>query len=63
VLTERAGMDGFLHNGGIEADTTEILAILCYWLVILAALIIGFNTLGLTYITDLLGRVVLFVRR
>ena len=61
VLSERAGMDGFLRNGGIEADTTEILAILCYWLVILAALIIGFNTLGLTYITDLLGRVVLFV--
>jgi flagellar biosynthesis protein FliQ len=29
--------------------------------VILAALVIGFNGLGLTYITDLLGRVLLFV--
>ena len=28
---------------------------------ILAALIIAFNGLGLTYVTDLLGRVVLFV--
>ena len=27
----------------------------------LAALIIGFNGLGLTYITDLLGRIVLFL--
>jgi flagellar biosynthesis protein FliQ len=61
VLTERAGMDGFLRNGGIHADTTDLLALLCYWLVILAALIIGFNSLGLIYITDLLGKVVLFV--
>jgi flagellar biosynthesis protein FliQ len=63
VLTERAGMDGFLRDGGVGADTTEILALLFYWLVILAALVIGFNLLGLTYITDLLGRVVLFVPR
>ena len=56
VVTERAGMDGFLRNGGIRADTTDLLALLCYWLVILAALIVGFNGLGLTYITDLLAR-------
>jgi flagellar biosynthesis protein FliQ len=61
ILTDRAGIDGFLRDGGIQADTTEILALLTYWLVILAALVIGFNGLGLTYITDLLGRVLLFV--
>ena len=61
VVTERAGMDGFLRNGGIQSDTTELFALLCYWLVILAALIVGFNSLGLAYVTDLLARVVLFV--
>lgn len=61
VLTERAGLDGFLHQGGIQTDTTGILGLLIYWLVILAALIIGFNSMGLTYITGLLGQVVLFV--
>jgi hypothetical protein len=61
VLSERAGMDGFLRNGGIHVDTTEILALLCYWLVILAALIIGFNGMGLVYVTDLLTRIVVFV--
>ncbi len=63
VLTERSGMDDFLRNGGIRTDTTALLAILCYWLVILAALVIGFNSLGLAYITDLIGRVFLFVPR
>src|SRR3990172_1219468 len=45
VLTERAGMDGFLRQGGVETDTTGILGMLVYWLVILAALLIGFNSL------------------
>ncbi len=61
VVTDRAGLDGFLRDGGIESDTTEILGVLVYWLVILGALVIGFNTLGLAYVTDLLGRIILFV--
>jgi Mechanosensitive ion channel, conserved TM helix len=61
VLTERAGLEEFLAHGGIQTDTTGIFGLLAYWLVILAALIIGCNSLGLTYITGLLGEVVLFV--
>jgi len=61
VLTEHAGFDGFLRQGGIESDTTDIFGTLIYWLVIFATLVIAFNGLGLTYITDLFGQVVLFV--
>jgi len=61
VLTERSGIDGFLRQGGIRSDTTDIFAVLVYWLVIFIALVIAFNGMGLTYITDLLGQVVLFV--
>ena len=61
VVTDRAGLDGFLRDGGIQADTTEIIGLIVYWLVILGALVVGFNSLGLIYVTDLLGRVILFV--
>lgn len=61
VLTERSGMDGFLQQGGTRADTTDILAVLVYWLAILATLVLAFNSLGLDYVTDLLGRIALFV--
>jgi len=63
VLTERAGIDGFLQQGGTEKDTTEIFGWIAYVLVILASLIVAFNSLGLTQVTDLLGRVLLFVPR
>jgi hypothetical protein len=61
VLTERAGTDHFLQQGGLRGDTTTLFGLFAYWLVILVALIDAFNTLGLTYITDLLHRVVLFM--
>lgn len=61
VVTDRAGIDGFLRDGGIGMDATDILATLVYWIVILTALLIGFNLLGLTYITELISRVLLFV--
>jgi len=60
VLTERAGTDHFLQQGGLRGDTTTLFGLFAYWLVIFAALVIAFNGLGLTYITDLLQRVVLF---
>lgn len=61
VVTEKAGIDRFLKQGGGEADTSHVLGLLVYWLVLLAALMIAFNSMGLAYVTDLIGRIVLFV--
>ncbi len=61
VVTEKAGVDKFMQQGGGQLDTTAVLGLLAYWLVILAALMIAFNSMGLSYVTDLLGRIVLFV--
>lgn len=61
ILTERSGLDGFLRKGGLEIDTLTVFSVLTYWLVILASLLIALNGLGLTYITELLSRVVWFV--
>jgi Conserved TM helix len=60
VLTERAGTDHFLQQGGLRGDTTTLFGLFAYWVVILATLIIAFNGLGATYIADLLQRVELF---
>ena len=60
VLTERAGTDTFLRQAGMHGDTTTLFGLVAFWLVIVAALITAFNGMGLTYLPDLLGRVVLF---
>ncbi|MDM0017095.1 mechanosensitive ion channel family protein [Variovorax saccharolyticus] len=61
VLTERAGIDNFLRQGGMVSDSTVVFGALAYWMVILASLVVAFNGLGLSYVTDLLGRVMWFV--
>lgn len=61
VLTEKAGIDAFLKQGGIRSGTAGMLGVLAYWIVILLTLMVAFNGLGLTYITDLVSRVVLFI--
>jgi len=63
VLTEKAGLDGFLRQGGGETDTTGILGLLVYWLIILTALLVASNSVGLAAVTELIGRIVLFVPR
>jgi Conserved TM helix len=61
IVTQRAGLDNFLQQGGSHVDTIVLLGLLVYWLVILASLIIAFNGMGLTHVTDLLTRVMLFM--
>ncbi|RZI83990.1 MAG: hypothetical protein EOP38_10680 [Rubrivivax sp.] len=61
ILTKRSGMDSFLKKGGTLVDTVDLFGILAYWLVILVALVVAFNGLGLTHVTELLGRVMWFV--
>ncbi len=63
VLTERAGIDEFLQQGGTQKDTTDLFGAFAYLLVILASLIVASNSLGLQQVTELLGRVLLFVPR
>src|ERR1700677_2843771 len=60
VLTERAGTDNFLAQAGLRGDTCTLFGLLAFWLVLIESLVEAFKSLGLTYITDLLHRVVLF---
>lgn len=63
VLTERAGLDHFLRQGGARLDTTGMVAWVVYWLVILASLMVAFNALGFGYLAELLARIVWFMPR
>ena len=60
VLTERAGVDGFLQQGGTDKDTTDMVGWLAYAVTLLISLIIAFNSLGLTQVSDLLSKLLLF---
>ncbi|HTV94649.1 MAG TPA: hypothetical protein VME42_01550 [Steroidobacteraceae bacterium] len=60
VLTERAGTDHFLQQGGLRGDTTTLFGLFAYWWVLLSALMAACDKVGLTYLTDLLHRFLLY---
>lgn len=61
VLTERAGIDEFMQQGGSRKDTADLVGLIVFWLVMLGALIVAFNGLGLSQVTDVLSKVLLFL--
>lgn len=63
VLTERAGLDAFLQQGGTRRDTVDLIGLILFWGVLTGALIVAFNGLGLTQVTELLSLVLLFLPR
>lgn len=60
-LTEKAGIDKFMKQGGIKKTTIDILGILAYWLIMLFTLLGAFNILGLTIVSDLVSRITQFI--
>jgi len=61
VLSERAGTDAFLQQGGSRRDTCDVFGLVAYVAVLLAALTIAFSGLDLAAVTDLLVLLLLFV--
>jgi hypothetical protein len=60
VLTERAGMDHFLQQGGLRGDTTTLFGLYAYWVVLVAVFMQAASEVDLVRLTDLLDRVLLY---
>jgi hypothetical protein len=61
VVTEGAGIDGFLKKGGVRKGAIDVLGALVYWLVILVTLLVAFDSLGLSIVSDLFSRVTQYI--
>lgn len=60
-LAERAGIDGFLKTGGVKQTSTDLLAVLVYWLVMLIVLVTAVNALRLDMASQLLNQIMLYI--
>lgn len=60
-LTEKAGIEKFLQNGGLKASSIEILSSLLYWLIMLIVILATFNSLGLGVASELFNKIILFI--
>ncbi len=57
-IADRIGLSRLGQQAGIKTDAADILGKLVYWFVFLIFLVPAVNALGLTTVSDLLGRVI-----
>lgn len=60
-LSDSVGINAILEKGGIKYPLSELIGIMCYWLMILVAIVVAVNAIGLTIAADLLNRIILYV--
>ena len=60
-LSERIELDSLLSKGGLQYSLSELIGIVCYWLMLLVTFVVAVNAIGLTIAADLLNQVVLFI--
>ncbi|MBM3252139.1 MAG: hypothetical protein FJZ11_05115 [Candidatus Omnitrophica bacterium] len=63
VLAHKAGISKILAKGGVKLTSSQILAALVYWLVMIMVLVMVVNALGLTVASQLLESLVVFIPR
>ncbi len=61
TLTEKGGIDGFLAKGGVQQSTTDVVAVLVYWLIMLIVLVTAVNALRLQVASELLNQILLYI--
>jgi hypothetical protein len=61
MLSDRIELDALLEKGGITLSLSEMIGVICYWLVMLITFMVAINAVGLTIAADLLNKVVLYI--
>ena len=50
-----------LEKGGITLSLSELIGVICYWLMLLVTFMVAINAVGLTIAADLLNKLVLYI--
>jgi hypothetical protein len=61
MLSDRVELDALLEKGGITSSLSELIGVICYWLILLVTFMVAINAVGLTIAADLLNKVVLYI--
>lgn len=61
VLSQRTKLDELLRKGAVKYTLSELLGEVCYWLLLLVALVVAVNAVGLSAAADLLKRIILYI--
>lgn len=60
-VSEKINLTGVLSKGGISLTVSDLIGIMCYWIIMLVTLFVGMNAAGLNQAAELLEKVILYI--
>lgn len=60
-LADRAGLSGFLQQGGARSDASGLIGVIAKWFIRLIALMVAFDALGLPAVSDVLRQLLMWL--
>ncbi|TRZ93934.1 hypothetical protein D4R78_07370 [bacterium] len=60
-LSDRIELENILSKGGIGYSLSELIGIVCYWVVLLIAVVTALNAIHLTVAAELLNRIIYYI--
>jgi hypothetical protein len=61
TLAQRSGLSGFVDDMGVTTDASGFIALVAKWFIRLIALVVAFDALGLTAVSDVLRNLLLWL--
>ncbi|MFA6281024.1 MAG: hypothetical protein WCY05_00795 [Candidatus Omnitrophota bacterium] len=60
-VSQKINLNALLLKGGINVSVSDLIGVLCYWIIMLVTLFVGMNTAGLNQAAELLEKVILYI--
>lgn len=60
-LSQKINLNAMLSKGGISVSVSDLVGVICYWIIMLVTLFVGMNTAGLSQAAELLEKVILYI--
>jgi len=60
-LSERIELESILSKGGVGYSLSELIGVICYWVILLIAVVTSLNAVNLTVAADLLNRIIFYI--
>jgi hypothetical protein len=61
ALSDRIELDAIIAKGGIKYSLSELIGVVCYWLILLITFVVAINAVGLSNVAELLNQIILYV--
>ncbi len=60
-VSQKINLNTLLSKGGVNTSVSELIGVICYWIIMLVTFFVAMNTAGLAQAAELLEKIILYI--